>query len=593
MALIDKASLLMVPSTYEDGTLYNVLPSGNKAPDETGNHNGYDQTRADFTFDRGNNLAATRVNADGLIEKGRENLLLQSNQFDTDWSLTSGSSLTSGQIGYDGTNDSWLLTDSGFAGSYALYQGISNSGVLTASIYAKAASTNVIELDLFGSPSPYVKVDLSTGSITGSTNHIDVQSVDVGNGWYRVSVTGNLSSTSYIRVGCDGAGSIYIQNAQLESGLVATDYIETGATTAKAGILEDMPRIDYTSGTGALLLEGLRTNLLTQSEYFGAWNGFRTDLSANSATSPEGVSNAYSMVPNTDNNTHFIYFNTSESAVDYSFSLFAKSNGQQWIQLAKGGGGYANFDLTNGVKGNYGTDGSSAFTNSDIEDYGNGWYRITAYYTSVGGSSNIGIAAISSDVTGRYQSFAGDGTSGYYIYGAQLESSASYESSYIPTYGSAVSRSADSCSVTGVSDVIGQTEGTLFVEYTASHEGSAGERIFAIGDGTASNRIVLFEASDKIRVYAADGGSVQWDYTTTIDFEGTHKIAVTYAANSAAIYIDGTEIQTDSSFVVPSCNNVYLGTSEAFGVSIGGTIKEAILFDSALTQSEAEALTTL
>ena len=583
----------MVPSTYEDGTLYNVLPSGNKAPDETGNHNGYDQTRADFTFDRGNNLAATRVNADGLIEKGRENLLLQSNQFDTDWSLTSGSSLTSGQIGYDGTNDSWLLTDSGFAGSYALYQGISNSGVLTASIYAKAASTNVIELDLFGSPSPYVKVDLSTGSITGSTNHIDVQSVDVGNGWYRVSVTGNLSSTSYIRVGCDGAGSIYIQNAQLESGLVATDYIETGATTAKAGILEDMPRIDYTSGTGALLLEGLRTNLLTQSEYFGAWNGFRTDLSANSATSPEGVSNAYSMVPNTDNNTHFIYFNTSESAVDYSFSLFAKSNGQQWIQLAKGGGGYANFDLTNGVKGNYGTDGSSAFTNSDIEDYGNGWYRITAYYTSVGGSSNIGIAAISSDVTGRYQSFAGDGTSGYYIYGAQLESSASYESSYIPTYGSAVSRSADSCSVTGVSDVIGQTEGTLFVEYTASHEGSAGERIFAIGDGTASNRIVLFEASDKIRVYAADGGSVQWDYTTTIDFEGTHKIAVTYAANSAAIYIDGTEIQTDSSFVVPSCNNVYLGTSEAFGVSIGGTIKEAILFDSALTQSEAEALTTL
>ena len=65
---------------------YTTYYRGNKAPDETGSHNGYDQTRADFTFDRGSNLAATRVNADGLIEKGRENLLLQSNNFsDSDW----------------------------------------------------------------------------------------------------------------------------------------------------------------------------------------------------------------------------------------------------------------------------------------------------------------------------------------------------------------------------------------------------------------------------------------------------------------------------------------------------------------------------
>ena len=73
----------MVPSTYEDGTLYNVLPSGNKAPDETGNHNGYDQTRADFTFDRGNNLAATRIDENGVLQKGRENVLLHSNSFST------------------------------------------------------------------------------------------------------------------------------------------------------------------------------------------------------------------------------------------------------------------------------------------------------------------------------------------------------------------------------------------------------------------------------------------------------------------------------------------------------------------------------
>jgi len=101
MALIDKASLLMVPSTYEAGKLYNVLPSGNRAPDSTDQNSGYDQTRADFDFDRGSNAAATRVNASGLIEKYRENLILQSNQFDTTWS-TGFSSATSGEEGYDG-----------------------------------------------------------------------------------------------------------------------------------------------------------------------------------------------------------------------------------------------------------------------------------------------------------------------------------------------------------------------------------------------------------------------------------------------------------------------------------------------------------
>ena len=60
----------MIPSAYKDGKLYSIRPT-----DGSG----------DFTFSRGSNLAATRVDVNGLIEKGRENLLLQSNQFDTTW----------------------------------------------------------------------------------------------------------------------------------------------------------------------------------------------------------------------------------------------------------------------------------------------------------------------------------------------------------------------------------------------------------------------------------------------------------------------------------------------------------------------------
>ena len=92
----NKASLVMVPDAPIDGKLPSVKPE-----DRSG----------DFTFSRGSNLAATRVNKDGLIEKGRENLLLQSNQFDTTWANTS-KFRNKWQIGYDGSSDAWELSQS-------------------------------------------------------------------------------------------------------------------------------------------------------------------------------------------------------------------------------------------------------------------------------------------------------------------------------------------------------------------------------------------------------------------------------------------------------------------------------------------------
>ena len=199
MALIDKASLLMVPSTYEDGTLYNVLPSGNKAPDETGNHNGYDQTRADFTFSRGSNLAATRVNSDGLIEKGRENLLLQSNQFDTTW-IKSNASVTSGQSGYDDSSDAWLLEKTGTGGN--IRQSVSPSDVISFSVYAKAGDSDWIKILVNASAnSPFKSFNLSNGTIGAIGSPIDAKIEAVGaTGWYRISVTGLPTSANNVYI---------------------------------------------------------------------------------------------------------------------------------------------------------------------------------------------------------------------------------------------------------------------------------------------------------------------------------------------------------------------------------------------------------
>ena len=94
MNALEAASLVMIPSGYENGTLGSLKPL-----DGTG----------DFTFTRGSDISATRVNEDGYIEKGYENLLLQSNSFLTTWTTTIGMTLTPNQQGYDGSNNAWLV----------------------------------------------------------------------------------------------------------------------------------------------------------------------------------------------------------------------------------------------------------------------------------------------------------------------------------------------------------------------------------------------------------------------------------------------------------------------------------------------------
>ena len=113
MSLLNKASLIQIPSGYKDGTLYSAKPTNGDG---------------DFTFSRGSNLAATRVNSEGLIEKGRENLLLQSSQFDTTWSKNNAT-LTSGQSGYDGSSDAWKLESTANGGSAYISNAVSLSSI--------------------------------------------------------------------------------------------------------------------------------------------------------------------------------------------------------------------------------------------------------------------------------------------------------------------------------------------------------------------------------------------------------------------------------------------------------------------------------
>ena len=266
MNALEAASLVMIPSGYEDGTLGSLKPT-----DGTG----------DFTFSRGSNISATRVNADGYIEKGYENILLQSNSFDTFPWRNANAIPTSGQSGYDGSNNAWLL-QANTTGQNFRYYDISVSSVYTISIYAKAGTTNWFFFYAVSGGGAWF--DLGNGVVGTKQSGVVSSSIEsVGDGWYRCSATYNGSLSSMRIYLSDGNGNvnattganIYIQDAMMNQGMVAYPYVETTTAPVAGGILEDMPRLDYSNGScPSLLLEPSRTNLVPSSEYLSSipWN---------------------------------------------------------------------------------------------------------------------------------------------------------------------------------------------------------------------------------------------------------------------------------------------------------------------------------
>ena len=602
MALIDKASLLMVPSTYEAGKLYNVLPSGNRAPDNKGGA-GYDQTRADFDFDRGSNAAASRINSSGLIEKYRENLLLQSNNFGTTWNVQN-ISVSSGQNGYDNTNDAWKLTPSTLNTYHRLTNTVSGAAnlVVTLSIYAKADGYNFLRVTENATTGDYATFNLSDGSVSNSTSlHAKIESV--GNGWYRCSSTiipaASHRFDMYVMESAsvqepwsgDGTSGVLIQNAQLETGLVATDYLNSTSVTAKAGVLIDLPRINYDANgeNGALLLEPSRQQLIQYSEYFGGWDLSNSTITNNATTSPEGVDNA--SLYTSSNATNYVKDIITAANGTYTLSAFFKRDATDNVQM----------NLSDGVTGEIRyvfnlADETSTLTKSggtisgysaDFENYGNGWYRL-----HITATTNSGTA-----ITAYFET--DNETGSFYVFGAQLESNASYVSSYIPNHGTSggVTRAADSCSVTGASDVIGQTEGTLFYDWIMNHESlNTSEDLYTLvlSDGTNNKLIGVNNYNNFLGIFIKDTTTQFYNSSYTGGEDGARiKLAIAYANNDVALYMNGTQIATDSSATIPTLNQITLNSYWSGNLVDSTSVNQLALFNERLTNAELATLTTL
>jgi hypothetical protein len=151
----------------------------------------------------------------------------------------------------------------------------------------------------------------------------------------------------------------------------------------------------------------------------------------------------------------------------YTFSIFAKAGEYTYLQLIGNGTGFGSFafnvDLSTGLETYYDSTGSTV-NSRGIINYGNGWYKVFISVNAISTSSNrIAPQVIPAGNSVRGVSWTPDGTSGLYLWGAQVEVG-SYATSYIPTTSAAVTRNADAISKTGISSLINSTEGVLFVE---------------------------------------------------------------------------------------------------------------------------------
>jgi len=177
----------------------------------------------------------------------------------------------------------------------------------------------------------------------------------------------------------------------------------------------------------------------------------------------------------------------------------------------------------------------------------------------------------------------------------QLETG-SIPTSYIPTTTGSATRNADVCSVSGVSGYIGQTQGTLYAEVQISNF-TANNRILSISDGTSDARVILQKAANSViqGIVTTASANVASISTASGQTAGVYKIALAYKADDFAMYVNGTQIGTDTGGAVPACSQIFLGKIETSATTnqLGDRIRAAAIYTTRLTNDQLANLTRL
>jgi len=408
------------------------------------------------------------------------------------------------------------------------------------------------------------------------------------------------------------------------------DFTHSRGSTAtrvnKDGLIEsvaaNVPRLDYPLIDGvvqdcpALLLEPQRTNGLPYSlEYDNNTYYTKTNstITTQSGVSPDGSNTAYKLQDTNDsgNTSHYVqqasgYRATITYNAIKSGSIFVKAGTKNQVQvrLVNGSGSFSyimgNFDLeTETIL--TGASANASNISYELQNHGNGWYRciVKGSWTLSNVSQTamqVFIADSSLAALPNMHNYQGDGTGNLFVWGQMIEQG-SYQTSYIPTSGSAVTRSADVCNGSGTSAEFNDSEGVLFAEIAALADDLTFRHI-SISDGTNSNIVQLRyrSTSNVLQALLFSGGVGEVYGVTLSDITTSSKAALKYKENDVAFWVDGFERVVDSlasTFPEGTLDTLRFERGDGGGSNdFYGKTKQLMTFKTALNDSELETLTS-
>ena len=575
-----------------------------------------------------------------LCEYGTTNLLAYSENFanTTGWTPSNTVIIPNAGMTPAGTYTATKIVDT-LDGSgtfhYVVSAGISiaSSTQYSFSIFAKAGeTTNVAVYPINGSNG--ASFNLSSGTVffndTGVTGSIRT----FANGWHRctVTITSNSAASAatprvyLLKPGTNYTGTgnagVFIWGAQFEQSGIPLSYVPSNTVfTSRASIATyqdnadgliktaavDTIRYNYNRQTRvptSILVEPAVTNMCTNSEDLTGWGNTNCTVTANVVVAPDGNTTADKMVEAAAAGSKQLFRSATGSFVVgtyYTVSVFAKSGERSQFQMDVSDAVFSSpdnawFDLTTETVTYSGPSWAT------IEKYPNGWYRcsLTAKcVTATGGGMFMNM------MSGGAVSYTGDGTSGMYFWGAQIEASTA-PTSYIPTTATTASRSADvysTATVTRAAETatIPRTsvnlkpfEGTLCVEAKLLNDLTTNQYIASLGDGTVNALNSIRVASSVVQHVIYNGGTAQ-GYTSspTLSNNVTFKVAGGYSNTGWMTAYDG--ILTGPAG--PGLNGLppygTITINGGFGSGIrSGYIKSVVYYPAKLSNTELISITS-
>ena len=533
--LLDLASIVLTPTAYNNGEALCIKP---------------DDASGDFQFSR--NSAATRVNAQGLVENVQilSSNLVTNGDFDTDsdWTKGTGWSISDGKaVAVSGTSSKLTQSISGLSGKKC-------SVTFTLSNYG---GNGTIKLD-FGS---LVGQDRNAN---GTYTEVGTYDIDRLEFFKNSSFSGSIDNVSVIEITTD-------------TSLPRINY-EGFSYDGSGNVVPD-------SGCGSWLFEPQSTNLIPYSETLGNnTTSGGISFTYNNSISPDGTQNAALVSVTSANDRLQPSFAAVNSLV--AISIFLKHNGTDFstqINTFNTGtgtlfGARAHVTATDVTFTSY----SGGFDSASFVDYGNGWFRVIVVCQSTTGTTFV-----------QWRPTSVNATLSYPCFGFQVEVQ-DFATSYIKTdSGSSVTRNQDVCTNGGSLASINSTEGVLYAEIAAlANDGTV--RFLGLNDGSNNNRVVILydSSANRIRAIVSSGGTKYVDfYYNVTDVTDFNKVAVKYKANNFALWIDGVERATDTSGSAPIGLNDLEFNLNSGGPFFGKT--KALAVFPYLSDSELQSLTTI